>query len=393
MKPFHVSLCSCAIAVVATITAADDCARLRTELEAAQARVGDLEAEVVRLRGELATVGDARLEREREFLRFTQGIAQLKSLATSPMPAFTPRVPDARPKILDVSTDPREDPAAATPTPTPPVPAVPPAAAELRSATDVRDRAIYFSLRTLLAAEQVTSLDLLESGELHGSFVGPVVLRVLDDRGRPLGAISAERLRLEGSRAARMVTLVLEEGYERRGGVKIAFEGGPPDESGRAGVRRIALPECDPKPWIESVPELFGSLERERDIDDARHDLGALRASLNDLLKGEAASGWYRVQGIGGVQGRVFRDVALDRLDKDGRVERRYFADRMAIYREPLGLQLSLEGGSHVKGDSKTPFLDGRCRIFLPRADVSRWEKAGIPGLEPLGETRPTAGK
>jgi hypothetical protein len=190
-----------------------------------------------------------------------------------------------------------------------------------------------------------------------------------------------------------MVTLVLENGYERRGGAKVAFEGGPIDESGRGGVRRIALPDCDPAPWIESVPELFGAAERARDIDDGRHDLGALRASLNDLLRGEASSGWYRVQGIGGVQGRVLRDVALDRLDRDGRIERRYFADRMAILREPLGLQLSLEGGCHVKGDQKSPFLDGRCRLFLPRANVAAWEKAEIPMPDRASEPPPAAVK
>jgi hypothetical protein len=320
------------------------------------------------------------------------------------MPVFTPNVPEERPKILDVSKDPSGE-GVAAPTPPPlgnpsvaapspaPAAAVPAPVNEARIAAAARDRAIFFGLRTLLAAEQVTSLDLLESGSLHGDWVGPVVLRVLDDRGRPLGAIAADRLRLEGSRSARMVTLVLENGYERRAGAKVAFEGGPADESGRAGVRRIALPDCDPVPWIDSVPELFGAAERARDIDDGKHELAALRASLNELLRGEAASGWYRVQGIGGVQGRVLRDVALDRLDRDGRVERRYFADRMAILKEPLGLQLSLEGGCHMKGDQKSPFLDGRCRLFLPRANVSAWEKAGIPLLDRPDETPPAAAK
>src|SRR5262245_13679764 len=97
---------SCVLAVAATLVAADDCATVRRDLESARARIHELEADVVRLRGEISGLNDARLEREREFLRYTQGIAQLKSLATSAMPVFTPVVPDERPKILDVSKDP-----------------------------------------------------------------------------------------------------------------------------------------------------------------------------------------------------------------------------------------------------------------------------------------------
>ncbi|MDZ4774444.1 MAG: hypothetical protein SGI72_15055 [Planctomycetota bacterium] len=446
MRSFAWSLTSFTIAIVATFVAVDECTALRLELDGAKVRIAELEAQVVRLRGELTRIEDARIEREREFLRFTKGISQLKSLALEPQPSFTPHVADARPKILDVSTDPlalqtsgqepledatstgapsaraaSSSPAvadgsppasvasqgnaadAALPSPSPATSssaALPDAATPITAgrtaneiAADARDRAIFFSLRMLLAAEQITSLDLLESGALHGDWVGPIVLRVLDDRGRPLGAIAADRMRLEGSRAARMITIVLENGYERRGGVKVAFEGSPVDATGRGGVRRIAIPECDPNPWIERVPELFVALERAELIDDGGRDLNALRSTLNELLKNEAESGWYRVQGIGGARGRVLRDVAIDRLDKDGHVERRYFADRMSIHREPLGLQLSLEGGSHVKRDQKTPFLDGRCRIFLPRANVAAWEKAQIPGLERSDETEPTPAK
>lgn len=401
MKTWSLSVGSLALALVSTCIALEDCAALRAEVESLRARTRELEEQVVRLKGELSTQQDARIEREREFLRYTQGIAQLHSLATEAMPSFQPRVSEGdRPKILDLSRDPLTESASAPipgadlgadgrgldpQSPSPPAPQASP------SAERARDHAIFLALRTLLAAEQVTSLDLLESGRLHGEWVGPVVLRVLDDRGRPLGALAADRLRLEGSRAARMVTLVLEQGYERRAGELIPFVGGPIDASGRGGVRRIALSECDPAPWIESVPELFGPLDRERDIDDGKHDLGRLRASLNQLLWNEAASGWYRVQGIGGVQGQVLRDVALDRLDKDGHVERRYFADRLAVLRERPGLQLLLEGGSQVRNDQRAPFLDGRCRIFLPRADAAAWERAGIPGLAPAAEP-PDAG-
>jgi hypothetical protein len=438
----------------------------RAQLDAANQRIRALEDEVARLRVELDAAGKARLARESEFLRYTQGIAQLSSLAGSPIPHFqtdalaeaasaakaaearaaevraaelrsaeqkalesaalasptaasTPpphdesAVPGATKPAGDAATGPAgaatgtagaatvavgaapdsagaaansanaatnpdgaaANPAAAT-TPgklAPPTPELSPS----------RGHAVYQELRTLFTLEQITGFDLLEAGALHVGYTGPVVMRVLDDRGRPLGVISADRLRLEASRAARMVTVVLENGCERRAGVKTAFEGGPVDADGRGGVRRIALPDCDPKPWIEAVPELFRDEDRDTSIDDGRVNLVKLRAALNQLLHVDAANGWYRVQGIGGVQANVLRDVAIDQLDRDGKIEKRLFADRMSVLREAQGLQILLLGGSQLRSDQKSAFLDGRYRIFLPRADAEAWAKAGIPGLDP----------
>lgn len=372
---------------------------LAVELEAARERIRALESQVIRLRAELGAAEDRRIEREREFLRYTEGIAKLTTLAGA-MPDLTRFKPEAeveKPKILETPPEGIETELAATrerlaaedrarddarraamtsPTPTPDAP---PPLDKVRE----RSRAIFHGLRGLLASEQVTSLDLLESGRLEAGFTGPVVLRVLDERGRPLGSISAERLRLEASRSARMVTIVLEQGYERRSGVKTPFDGGPADAEGRGGVRRIALPDCDPRAWIEGLPELFAPEDLDRSIDDGRVDLGRLRATLNQLLHGEANDVSYRVRGLGGVQGHVLRDVAVDVLDREGRIERRLYADRMTIVRERNGVQLSLEGGSQIRGDNKAPFLDGRYRIFLPRAKVDAWTRAGVPGLEP----------
>jgi hypothetical protein len=77
----------------------------------------------------------------------------------------------------------------------------------------------------------------------------------------------------------------------------------------------------------------------------------------------------------------VLRDIALDQYDRDNHLVRRLFADRMVIVREAHGLLILLQDGSQVRGDQKAPFLDGRFRIFLPRADADAWEKAGVPGL------------
>src|SRR4029078_9952877 len=75
------------------------------------------------------------------------------------------------------------------------------------------------------------------------------------------------------------------------------------------------------------------------------------------------------------------RDVALDQFDRDGRLLRRLFADRMSFLREAHGLQILLQDGTQVRGEQKAPFLEGRYRIFLPRDDRDAWSKEGVPGL------------
>ena len=83
-----------------------------------------------------------------------------------------------------------------------------------------------------------------------------------------------------------------------------------------------------------------------------------------------------------------FRDVQLDQLDADGKLERKLFADRMEITAQDNGVKIELTNGAQLRGDAKTPFLDGRYRIFLPRASVEAWTKAGIPGLSAPPHTR-----
>lgn len=375
------------------------------ELEAARARIAALEAQVHDLRVALDAAEESRVQREREFLRFTEGISHLGVLAGGVAPTFATQVPatehaaDAAPVATSAAP---ADPAAAKPatdvahdatvdvlaqalSPDTPV------AAPIVDAN--RSNAIHLNLRALFAAEQVQGIDLLESGNLQNGFVGPIVMRELDAYGRPFGSIAADRLRLEASRAARMVTIVLEQGCERRDGISTPFAGGPADANGRAGQRRIVLSDCDPRAWIESMPELFPKGAQDESLDDGRVDLPKLRAEINMLLHEEAGAGVdstagsriagdsYRLQGMGGVQGCVLRDVALDQFDRDNHLVRRLFADRMVFLRETHGLQILMQDGSQVRGDEKAPFLDGRYRIFLPRADVDAWVKAGVPGF------------
>lgn len=245
------------------------------------------------------------------------------------------------------------------------------------------------SLRSLLVIEEIYGLDLLEIGFPSEGATGPVVFRTLDGRGRPAGSLYAERLRLEGSRAARTVTIVLEDGYELRGGEKFVFDGAT-DANGKDGVRRIPLVHVEPTPWLESVPELFGPKAAHEPDDDGLFDLRLVRETLNRLLAEDAASGYYFLDDFAGTVDGTFRKVSLKRLDRDGKLERMLFADRMRVEPQGESVCLVLEDGAQIRGDEKAPFLDGRYRIFLPRAKLELWRAAGVPGLAvaPLADAR-----
>jgi hypothetical protein len=342
--------------------AADETTALRAELAASKVRIAELE-------GEVQDAAAKRLAREEEWVRYTKALSQLSPAAEQ----------------AEVKFQAMPDPQAAAPAADAPSSAADQESrakdAKAREDAARRDQEIGVSLKTLFELDQVTGLEMLESGTLVDGAIGPVVLRALDDGGRPVATLSARKLRLEGSRAARTVTIVLEDGFERRAGEKIPFEG-PATEEGRGGVKRIELPDIDPAPWIEQLPELFRAEDKAPlAADDGLWDLGTVRAALNLLLREDVSGGWWRLASYGGVQAGVLRDVQLDGLDAQGRLERKLFADRMQISAQERGVKIELQDGAQLRGDSKTPFLDGRYRIFLPRASVEAWTKAGIPGI------------
>lgn len=372
--------------------------------------LAECEARVAELTAELRRERETRLEREREWLRYTQRMARLTELAGAPK--FQPDVPaeerEAR-ALQGAASAPAageatgSGPAAAAPAAAAAGAAVPGPVAEAsegelmraaRLAREERSRAVFLALRSLFAIEHVSGLDLLESGTVAGGATGPVVLRVLDDRGRPLGSLYAERLRLEGSHAAHTLTLVLEQGWERRSGSRTPFEGGPADAEGRGGQRRIELPHVDPAPWFEALPELFREDQRAAVTQGDPRALNALRFELNRLFQVDASGPVYRLENVAAQEGLVLREVHLAVLTPDLLKERELFADRMTIACAEKGLEIVLESGSQMRGSEKVPFLEGRYRIFLPRADAARWRESGIPvgaGAAPAPAAVPAA--
>ncbi len=331
---------------------------------AAAAAPGDLARENERLRAELASERERRLERERAWYDYNERLAALGVAARA----------GAFPVDAEVAAE-RER--AQGPPAAPEAPAPDPA--------EERRGAILASLRALLALAELPGYDLLEAGapldDPQGG-VGPVVFRLLDDRGRLAGSLVAERLRLEGSRSGRTLTLVLEDGHESRGGERVPFADG---------ARRVVVPFLDPEPWVESLPELFRPGAFSDVQDDGTWDREALRRSLNDLLARDTSAGWFRVRGIGGVLRGVLTDVQIEELDKGGRLVRRLFADRVTVLAEPPGVLVVLEGGVSVRGEAKEAFRDGVHRIYLPRASAEAWRAAGVPGLEPAAPPPPAA--
>lgn len=365
------------------------------ELAALRARVQALEEELVRARAELKQAAERRLRREEEWLEYTRGIAMLESLAGG-VPKFAVD-PEVQKKdaggtgaAASASTPPAAVDAAATeggaakaeegPASAARVAGAPAAAASAPSLTSELAAA---RLQALLAAESVRGVEVLEVGLVQPDHLGPVVLRVRDEGGRLLSVLAADRLRLECSRAGRSVTLVLEHGYERKAGAKTSFEGGPADPDGRGGVRRVVVADCDPRPWLEGLPFLF----RPEALQPAPHDgsisVESLRAALNIKLREDLSAGHWRVEGLGGVQRGVLFEVSLAQLDEKGNRARTLVADRLTIAPlasdSPRGVELLLQDGSQVKVDSTTPFLDGRFRLVLPRAELSEWRAARIP--------------
>lgn len=255
----------------------------------------------------------------------------------------------------------------------------------------VRAEEMRATLQGLLEADGVHNYQLLTLGRLEDGHAGPVVVRLVDARGRPSGLMAAERLRLEASRAGYTVTILLEEGYEEHGGVSLPFDGATGvatrGRKPRGGVRRVTLPGVNPAPWIEALPELFGVEAQGGPPDDGLWDLIAVRQEFNRLLVADPSVGRWRLAGLGGIVAGVLRDVQLVELDGAGRPLRRLFADALSLEKGgDGGLRIELTDGVQMVGGERTPFLEGRFRLILPRAEPKAWETAGLPGLVP----RPT---
>lgn len=332
---------------------------VRQEEERAQwtAREAALTDRIAALDLELARLTEESLRREREFFAIE---GSYRELATSEAPRELVEA------MLGIEREPEPEP---PPEPSP---------EELRRLE--RSKRIGRLVGDLLVLEGVDSLVLLEAGLLGDGYIGPVVCRLVDERGRPVGSLSADRLRLEASRAGRTLTIVLEDGYERRGGERVPFEGGTPGVE-RSGTRRIVLPQVDPGPWIEELPELFTAESRIPLEDDGCWRVFLVHRALNELLASDVAGGYWRVSALGGVTEGVLRAVELENLDANGHLIRRLLADRLAIELADRGVLLRLEDGVQITGGAKHAFLDGRYRIFLPSADQEVWKTVGLPGL------------
>ncbi len=258
----------------------------------------------------------------------------------------------------------------------------------------LREKEIRQSLRTLLMAEGVRNIDFLEVGRLQfadessngRAGTGPVVARLLDDRGRMVGMVKADSMRLEPSRSGRTVTIVLEDGYESRQGVKLPFENGE---------RRLFLGSVNPEPWIEALPELMDDASLAPVIDDGLWDVAIIRSRIARLLTASSAAGGaaWRLVGLGGIREGKLRDVQFAEIDSvTGQVTRRLFADTGRIRaRQGGGIEIGLTDGTVRRGDRAAPFLNGRFSLILPYAEVTKWRAAELPGLAARGVPAPKA--
>ncbi|MEE2941576.1 MAG: hypothetical protein VX460_14410 [Planctomycetota bacterium] len=344
-------------------SAQDDARWSRRELELLT-RIADLETE-------LRAAQERAIRQQQEWIDYVRVLQGFESV----------RLPEP-PEFLAEAMRTKPDPAAE-------------ALARREALRRARSAEVGRRLQALLIADGVRGIDLLETGLLHErngrSCVGPVVARLLDDRGRLVGMVRAEHLHLEVSRAARVVTVVLEDGFESRAGVRTPFpapagassaETGAAGATAPAGVRRMAFPSVDPRPWIEAVPELVDRDDVDADLDDGTWDLPGLRVRLTQLLAASSpagASSW-RIAGLGGVRQRRLMDVQFVELDAAGQVRRRVFADVAEVRVPGSGsVEILLRDGSVKRGARVAPFLEGTYRIVLPFADAPTWRASEIP--------------
>jgi hypothetical protein len=333
---------------------------LRLELDAGREREATLRKRIAQLQTELGAVTTREAARHQEWLEFTRALSSLPVPEGTDMPRKPAFVVEPAQPVLSARDA---------------------AQASIEAEADGRAERARQHLNALLIAEHIFSLNVLELGRVHEGWAGPVVVRLLDDRGRLTGTLAADRLRLEASRAGRSMALVLEIGWESRAGLRVPF--GPPEQAGsdRGGLRRIHFPGVDPGPWIEFLPELLNSEDLAPTPDDGRWNLIELRLTLDERLRNDSPEGRWRAVRVGGVRGGTMFDVHLADVDRRGRVVRRLFADSMAVRTRGRGLELVLEDGVVERDGAKAPFLDGRFRLFLPDARSEVWKAAGVPGL------------
>ena len=316
----------------------------RAKTAALEVENGTLRAQLETLRAELRWAGEQRYVEQQNFQHWLEVVTKLK--------------PDNVPLVLPTGlSDPVTAPEAA--------PEVTPDPGFVRAAEMVT------SLRNLFKSEGLYAYDILEGGRYHEGRLGPVVFRLLDDRGRLSGSISAQWLTFEAGRTGRTVTMVLHGGEERRSGAPEPFA-----------ERRIPFPSVDPRPWIGKLPELFPADSLGTPLDDGKWDLAALRARLNGLLAADVAAGYLRLDGLEGVAGDLLCGLDFAELDPEGRVRRHLFADSAELAFLDRGVVLQLFGAVAIRGGIKSPFPGGVHRVFLPRADQALWREAKLPGLQ-----------
>jgi hypothetical protein len=349
---------------------AEDGWRLR-EMEL-MARIRGLELELVQER-------TLRLKREQEWIEFSKLLSLLPEEKRPEIPGFLQgQVPELSQSSAEAEVA--------------PIPEAVEAQQQLLRAAEIKS-----ILRAYLRAEGVRGLDLLEVGLVGEGFIGPIVARQLDESGRFLSTLVADRLRLEKSRSGFTLTLVLERGYERRAGQIWPFPNehstqpnealgelgsSTPDQAERTGVLRIPLSGVKPGPWIEALPELFSAKDLDRAVSDGSHDPFALRYSMNHLLGQPRQGGRWRLVSLGGVVASQWRDVHLAELSLEGHVVRRIFADRGQLSLQGDNLMFSLESGAQERSGVRTPFLAGRYTLVLTHVDRAAWLGAGLPGVQ-----------
>lgn len=227
--------------------------------------------------------------------------------------------------------------------------------------------------------------------------------------------VRADRAEFRLQQSTHALEIRFFDGTRTRGANKTVIAGG--------GLR-VSLPEVDTRAWLDHFPELaegrrFDELPQQGDPVPgneaeapaaesteppaagtpateapsaeapasqawAAERVETMRVAVDALLSIERASGHYRLRRVAGVEGAALLNVQLAWYDANGRLFQYVEADRLEIASRGEGwLELRFHDGAFRRNDKKTPFQGGVYRLHLSEQDVSAWQAAGAPVLQP----------
>ncbi len=144
----------------------------------------------------------------------------------------------------------------------------------------------------------------------------------------------------------------------------------------------VADPAADPT--ADPAAGATGGAEPTRDPGAGAAPTGeqieAMRVAIDTILGQPQAFGHYRLQKVGGVSDKGFREVVLAWYDRDQKLFKHIEADRLRFLLHQDGwVELRFEQGAFRQGTTRSPFRGDAYRLHLSNQDFTAWRATGAP--------------